>query len=246
MEDSSPILLVSDVDDTLLGDSNALARFSAWFTSNRQLVRLVYASGRFYESVAASVHSTALPAPDAIAGGVGTQVHLYPSGQAIPEWKEQLPDGWDPELVRHALADFPGLVLQPERFLSPTKISYYLDNATTADIDEIHQRLRNAQVQADIIYSSNRDLDVVPQGVNKGAAASFFADLWAFDPEQVVVVGDSANDLSMFQQGFRGIVIANAHPEVQAQNGRGTFHTPYARADGVLDGVAYWLNQQLN
>ena len=246
MDDTPSILLISDVDDTLLGDEKALARFAAWLTAHRNLFRLVYASGRFCESVAASVHSTALPAPDAIAGGVGTEVKLYPSGKAVAEWKEQIADGWDPQAVRIALSGFPGLELQPERFLSNTKVSYYLHDATEADIEEVRRLLRNASIGADVIYSSDRDLDIVPLGMNKGAAASFLADLWDFDPQQVVVVGDSANDLSMFQQGFRGIVIANADAEVQAQSGGRMYHSIHARADGVLDGVVHWLNEELN
>ena len=43
-----------------------------------------------------------------------------------------------------------------------------------------------------------------------------------------------------------GIMIANAHPEIRAQGGNGAFHSIHARADGVLDGVVHWLNQQLN
>jgi sucrose phosphatase-like protein len=245
MDDLQSILLVSDLDDTLLGDRAALSRFAAWFKSHREHFRLAYASGRLYDSVVASVHSTALPAPDVIAGGVGTELNHYPSGDPIDEWEEQITNAWSPRTVLAVLDGFPGLVLQPERFLTDTKISYYLDDATEADLDEIRRRLRDAGIAADVIYSSNRDLDVLPEGVSKGAAASFLADLWDFDPEQVVVAGDSGNDLSMFEQGFRGIVVANAHPEVKAQDDEANFHSIHERADGVLDGMAHYLDNRI-
>ena len=59
----SQSLLVSDVDGTLLGDDEALQRFGDWLGQNRHRLRLAYASGRFFDSIVASVTSTALPAP---------------------------------------------------------------------------------------------------------------------------------------------------------------------------------------
>ena len=57
-----------------------------------------------------------------------------------------------------------------------------------------------------------------------------------------IVSGDTANDLMMFLQGFRGIVVANAHRELKELSGEKVYVSPYAYAEGVLDGLRYWLS----
>jgi hydroxymethylpyrimidine pyrophosphatase-like HAD family hydrolase len=59
-------------------------------------------------------------------------------------------------------------------------------------------------------------------------------------PADVLVFGDSGNDLELRGQGFRGTIVANALPELRDAVGRDVYHSPRPFADGVLDGIAYW------
>jgi hydroxymethylpyrimidine pyrophosphatase-like HAD family hydrolase len=103
--------------------------------------------------------------------------------------------------------------------------------------------LRDASINADLVYSSRRDLDVLPAGIDKGAATAFLAEYYEYEPEDVIVCGDSANDLAMFQHGFRGIVVGNAHPELQVIEGPTIYRSRESFAAGVLDGLNHWLSQ---
>jgi mannosylfructose-6-phosphate phosphatase len=62
-----------------------------------------------------------------------------------------------------------------------------------------------------------------------------------FPRERVIVSGDSANDLSMFKQGFPGIVVGNGHPELKDLRGESIFQATLPQAGGVLQGLQYWL-----
>ncbi len=233
-------LLISDLDGTLLGDDDALEEFAAWLAPRREWMGLVYNSGRFFDSVLQSIESTPLPEPDAVIGGVGSEIRAFESGQSIGAWLDDCND-WQPLRICSLLAEYDEIALQPAEFLSDHKISYYAENAAPELLDELARRLTDAGCCVELLYSSNRDLDVLPRGVNKGTAASYLAAHWSYGSRRVIVSGDSGNDLAMFEQDFRGIVVANAHGELKRLGGESVFHAQQPHAAGVLEGLSHWL-----
>lgn len=234
------ILIVSDVDNTLLGEGAAIDAFSDWVAERADRVRLVYASGRFFPSVVESVKRHRLPLPDAIIGGVGTEIQLYPDGVELEEWSREQCHHWNPAEIRERLCDLPFLSPQPEEFQSRFKISYFLHDATEAQLADVKEALSDNWLRTELIYSSRRDLDIVPAGVNKGSAAAFLASVWKFAPERVVVCGDSGNDLPMFARGFRGVIVGNAHDDLKAAAGPQNYLSASTHAAGVVEGLDYW------
>jgi len=237
-------LFVSDLDGTLLGDAAALERFASWFTARRKGFLLAYASGRFFDSIVEAVRDSALPEPDAVIGGVGTEIVSYESGSRVWSPAYGLDKPWDPERIRIALRGERGLTLQPSALQSAFKISYYLHDAGTDRLEDIRRTVRATGVAADIIYSSNRDLDVLPQGVNKGSAVARLARWAGIAPPDVIVAGDTGNDLSMFEHGFCGIVVGNAQPSLRALTGDRVYLARGSCADGVLEGLDYWTSKR--
>lgn len=235
----SACLLVSDVDGTLLGDDQALQAFADWHAATAQQMRLVYSSGRFVESVLDSVNQSALPVPDAIVGGVGTEICLFPQATPLSGWPE-IRGPWDPETVRRLMTQFDDLELQPIALQSLHKVSFFALDLTSQQLEAIKTSLQQAELAADVVYSSRRDLDVLPAGINKGAAAQRLAKLWQVPPHQVFVCGDSGNDSSMFDSGFCGIVVGNAHEELRRLTHR-VYQAQSTYAAGVLEGLQYWL-----
>lgn len=92
-----------------------------------------------------------------------------------------------------------------------------------------------------IVYSSERDLDVLPAGIDKGTATAFLANSWDVPRDRVIVCGDTANDLSMFEQGFLGVVVGNALPELKSLDSPRVFHASEPFAAGVVEGLRHWL-----
>jgi len=247
MDNTLEYLLISDLDDTLLGDTDALEHFVAYRESIADRVRLslVYASGRFYESIRGDIENTPLLPPVVVIGGVGSEIRTFPDGTEFEAWRQRMSNGWSAERVREVLAFESKLELQPESDQSEFKVSYYADNATQVELEGWKKALREAGIHVRMIYSSHRDLDFLPEGVDKGTAARFVADQLKFRPEQVMVAGNSANDAELFEQGFQGIVVNNAHRELKAYaDGDSAYLSPYNMAAGVQDGVQYWLDRR--
>jgi mannosylfructose-6-phosphate phosphatase len=222
----------------LLGDDEALDRFAEWYRARRATLRLVYASGRLFDSVVALVGSTTLPEPAAVIGAVGTEIRAYPDGRRFEAWPRCL-GPWDPAGIQAVLAGFGELESQPPEFQTELKLSYYGQDLECRFLVELRRQLAKAGHCAEIIYSSHRDLDVLPAGVNKGAAAEL-ACRWQLRPAEVAVSGNTGNDASMFLRGFRGIVVDNAHPELKAIRSPDVYHSRQSHAAGVVEGLEYW------
>ena len=155
-------------------------------------------------------------------------------------WHSKIDKNWDAEVIRGLLSSRRDLELQPEEFQSAFKVSYYLHDASPEEILSLQKEIQGASVETEVIYSSNRDLDFLPLRANKGKAAMFLASTWAIAGNRVLVAGDSGNDRALFEQGFRGIIVGNAHPELKQLKGPGIYHAHRCFADGVLEGIKYW------
>ncbi len=177
--------------------------------------------------------------PDAIIGGVGTQIVFPGSNSLLDNWPGA--KGWNATFIREALSQRPELTLQPEHLLSDHKVSFYGYDLPEGYVEDVTRELKEHGLSVKVVYSSQRDLDVLPAGTGKGLATVKLAEHYGINAKNVIVAGDSGNDLAMFQQGFRGVVVANAHTELKALRGKNIFHAKEAFAAGVLEGVQHWL-----
>jgi sucrose-6F-phosphate phosphohydrolase len=209
-------------------------------------VALVYASGRDFDSIRSSVATTDLPKADAIIGCVGTEVRCFRTGRDLVDWPAVLPTArppqWDAAIVREALAAVPRLAQQPDEFQFDRKVSFFLADATADELQAIDAVLQHYELACDVVYSSSLHVDVLPRGINKGTAARQLADAWQIETDSVVVCGDTGNDLAMFQQGFRVVVVANALDELKRLAGERVYLAKRPHADGVLEGLLHWLD----
>lgn len=108
-------------------------------------------------------------------------------------------------------------------------------------VAELQQELRSQFPELSFVLPMNggQFIDVLPAGWDKGKAVVFLADYLGLSLDEVVVFGDSDNDLAMLESVPNSVTVANAMPEIAA---RSRWHigpaTDDAVADALLDIVA--------
>jgi len=234
-------LLVTDLDGTLLGDAESLARFHAWRAREGASVTLAYATGRTCADVSRLVAGGALPRPDFTIGALGTELLEHTSNSLATIGPPFGSTHWDTSTVRRVLAGFPKARLQPDEYQSQYKSSYFLADARPDELAAIYNALRQARLDFEALYSGARFLDVLPQGVSKGSTARMLAKKLGVAISKVIACGDSGNDVTLFAQGFRGVIVANAEEALASMVPPETYRSLLSHADGVLDGFRYWF-----
>ena len=235
-------LFVSDVDDTLLGDDIALNELMAALTAASERVITAYNSSRPCASLRQSLAANPqLKPPHYLIGGLGTEIEEGNSDRPLTGYTEYLGQNWQRDRIVK-LIDQLGLTPHADEYQTPLKASYDVPGSEMAI--NVQQQLAAAGLPAKIIFSGGKNLDLIPEPAGKGGVIDYLRRQLNIPPEQVVVAGDSGNDIEMFKPPhggpYRGIVVGNADSDLQQLKGKHIYHAQSACAAGVLEGLRFW------
>lgn len=253
MTNSEPWVLASDIDNTLTGDARTLRRLAARLAADqaRGTLFLILSTGRRFEQVLNGFEAEGIPEPNAIISQIGTEIYLPPFAldtAPLPVWDTLLREQFSRGRAVSFLSGIKGLEMQPEKYNTPLKVSCYLGKNPDpeAAVSLILSRILEVKQEDayQVIWSSGRDLDIIPSAAGKGKAIRYLVQFLGFGSPRVVVAGDSGNDRSMFDEFEHGIVVANAQPELKRlgedtpQPGHYFARQPFAA--GVKEGLQHF------
>jgi sucrose-phosphate synthase len=234
-------MLISDIDNTLLGDRAALRRFLSALRDTPPNLGFGVATGRTLDSAVKILKEWNVPSPNVFITAVGSEINYGPELRPDVGWQNFIKHLWRRDAVADALRTVPGLTLQPTENQREFKLSYNVDPAQLPPIAEIKSLLREQNLSAQLIYSRQAYLDVLPVRASKGRAIRYLAYKWGLPLRAFLVAGDSGNDHEMLIGDTLGVVVSNHSPELGSLRGNEQIY--FARtsyADGIAEGMAHY------
>ncbi|MDI6400853.1 HAD-IIB family hydrolase [Balneolaceae bacterium ANBcel3] len=236
-------MLITDIDDTLVGDDEALEQFITIMEKNRKEVGFGVATGRSLELVEEILAEKNIPVPDVIISSVGTEIYYGPDLKNLSHdsgWRSHISYQWKPSKIKEVLKDFDFLVLQDRDGERDFKISYNMD-PNEDHIAMIHQRLSDYNLRYQLIYSHGAYLDIVPSRASKGKAIQYLGKKWDIAPHNTLVSGDSGNDYEMLYGQRLAVVVGNHAPEIEKLRGnRRVYFADSNYAAGIIEGIQHY------
>ncbi len=209
--------LFTDLDQSLLGNAEGVARFAAMMRANKRCANFGIATGRRLDSVLSELKRHGIPIPDVLITSLGTEI--FYSAALAPDnfWSEHIDHLWKPKTVRRVLEGVEGLVPQGKIEQSRFKVSYHYDPSLAPTVEELTALLRNHEQAVNVIHAFGQYLDVVPIRASKGLALRYVAHRFGIPLEHVLVAGGSGADEDMMRGNTLAVVVANRHHEELSQ-----------------------------
>jgi sucrose-phosphate synthase len=237
-------LFSTDIDGTIFDGPESARKFTNYWKrspGDPNSPVLVYNTGRSLEDTLQLIEVAGLQRPDFIIGGVGTQVYDVRRGTECGEWQDTLAGNWDHRTIAEVVPALTGATAQPPECQNAFKSSWILHDADRAALDAVVVELARRGIESQAVYSSKRDLDILPVGANKGNALAWLCGQLGISGSEVIVAGDSGNDATMFQvPGVTGIIVSNSEQALlEATDSCPTYRTHQPCVDGVIEALAH-------
>jgi len=233
--------LISDIDNTLLGDEESLQELIVWLRANAGKLAFGVATGRSLGSAVRILKKWRVPMPDVLITSVGSEINYGARLTPDVSWSNHIRHLWRRDALAEVLARVPGLELQAPENQREFKLSYNVNPAQMPSIRQLYRHLHEHKLRASLIFSHQEFLDVLPVRASKGHAIRFLAYKWGLPLKNFLAAGDSGNDEEMLVGDTLGVVVGNHSAELEHL--RGLEQIYFARghhASGILEGLQHY------
>ncbi|MCP9835246.1 glycosyltransferase [Cyanobium sp. Aljojuca 7A6] len=230
------------IDNTLLGDPEALGLFVKLMREQHRRVLFGIATGRRLNSVLKILKVHSIPMPDVLITSLGTEIYTPPQLTTDISWTDHIDHLWTPQVIKRFMDPLPGLALQPKEHQSRFKLSYFHDEQEAPPLEDILTLLRQHELSAHTSLSFGQFLDFVPARASKGQALRYVANQWKIPLERVLVNGGSRGDEDMLRGKTLGVVVDSRHREELAQlsDSERVYFSSGSHASGILEAIEHY------
>lgn len=234
-------IVVTDIDNTLTGDPEALEALLRALQDAGDRVGFAVATGRPLPLALKALDELGVPIPDLLISSTGAEIHYGQPPVLDRAWRNQIDYHWEPDRITTALEGMEGLVPLHDEPATPFRLRFRLTGQDAPGLTGIRRALRSAGLRVTAILDHGRDLDVTPVRASPGLAIRFLAHKWSLHPDRILVAGDSGNDADMLAGEMLGVVVRNHTPELEAlRDHPRIFFSSKSHAWGILDGIRHY------
>lgn len=231
------MLLATDLDGTFLAGDSEKRHQLYQLISLHPDIDLAFVTGRGLESVLPLLSDPTIPQPDYIICDVGATVVDGETLQPIQPIQSDINSRWPGEWkIEQAMSDFPHAIRQdvPQE----RRCSYFCE---ASGLHEDFKKIADS-FDCDLLYSAGRYLDFLPKNVNKGATLTALAEHLEIPKDDILVAGDTLNDLSMYEHGFMGVCVGKSEKGlVEATDGYdNVYHATAAGCGGIIEAIDHF------
>ena len=242
-DDSPEWLLVTDVDDTLLGNAVALStirRTDRGLTPHRCRSELGPADLKPAQVTLRDLKTDFEP----LGNRVGLRTRGDNRGSRHRDRTRRRTRGGVERTTRSIRPGSDRYGHGPTRMQAPCRrvpdtVQGKLHGADPTRSRGQEARSPHRRVKSKIITSGTTNFDVIPATAGKGAAMRFVRDHLGIRPRHTIAAGDSLNDLEMLRvAGAQAIVVGNATPRLKkAMRDSNAYMAKRTHAAGILEGL---------
>lgn len=234
-------ILICDIDNTLTGDREGLKVLMQRLHEADGKIGFGIASGRSIETVVRVLKEWDVPMPYLYITAVGSEIYYRPRRVQDMAWARHIDYRWKPDALHEAISKLPGIRAQPRDRQRKFKLSYYINPKLAPSLREIKRQLRQRDLHANVIYSHQKFLDILPIRASKGLALRYLSLKWGVPTEHFLVAGDSGNDEEMLIGNTLGVVVGNYSQELEKLRGKSRIYFSKSQyAWGILEGIEHY------
>jgi len=228
------MILATDLDGTFLGGELDKRMELYQLIKDAKDFTLVFVTGRGLETVIPLLNDPLIPTPDYIIADVGATIVNGRTLDKIEPIQSEIEQNWTEVFdLQQQLAKIEGI--EPQEVPQQRRSSFFYSKGT-----DLHEALAIAQQKnLDVITSLDKYLDFLPKGVNKGSTLHKLVDMLGAEDNEVLVAGDTLNDLAMFQIGCKGVAVGASEPPLleATQSLADVYHAQEPGAGGILEAM---------
>jgi sucrose-6F-phosphate phosphohydrolase len=244
----TPFLLATDLDNTLVGDDEALEILNQKLIQHRQQYgsKIVYVTGRTLSICRQLAKVKHLVLPDALIVSLGTEIYFsFQDSSPSLEWSKILAQDWERKQIVAIAEKYSELQMQPESEQNPFKVSYYLAQWEVKRILPLLKAdLSEQGFEVNLVYLAGQDLEILPKNADLGLAVGFLSQKWQISPEFTIACGDCLQDKTLLAGATKGVIVGNADLELRQwyqENHHDSLYLAQAVcAGGILEGLEHF------
>ena len=231
------MLLATDLDGTFLGGKSLHKQQLYRIIRKNPGIRLVFVTGRGLESVIPLLNDPIIPNPDFIICDVGATIVNGHTLDAVDAIQGEIEKKWPGAI--NIQKHFDGVDwLRYQEVPQQRRCSFFLkDTSLLPQAKELAD-----DINCDILYSAGKFLDILPKGVNKGSSLIKLIDHLQIDKDDVLVAGDTLNDLAMYECGFKGVTVGLSEQALlnATQDMKNVYHAETPGAGGIIEAMKHF------